>query len=405
MSSFKYRVRDKWGRPLSGVIEAPSREDAGERLWQLGYFPISLKEERKEGAPDLGHIWESFQRVKLADLIFFTQQLSTLYKAGLPLLSGLESILEQTENRRLKKILERVKRQVEGGNTLSEAMARHPQAFPLVYVNMVRAGETSGMLGEALDRFISLAERELNTKQKIKEATRYPKIIILALAVAFVVLMTFVIPRFAQIFAQFKTPLPWPTRLLINSHEFFQNNWYLILAAGIGLLLGLNQYLQTINGRALWDRLKIRLPLLGPIFLKVALSRFAFIFVMLNRSGVPILQTLEIAAATIDNFEISRAIDEIRGKIKSGKNLALAMKEIKKFTPLVVQMVAIGESSGTLDGMLMRISEYYDREIDNSIKKMSTLIEPILTLGLGVVVLFLALAVFLPWWNMASLFR
>lgn len=405
MGSFKYRVRDKWGRPLTGVIEAPSREAAGERLWQLGYFPISLKEERKEGAPDLGHIWERFQRIKLADLIFFTQQLSTLYKAGLPLLSGLESILEQTENKKLKTILERVKQQVEGGSTLSEAMARHPQAFPLVYVNMVRAGETSGMLGEALDRFISLAERELHTKQKIKEATRYPKIIILALAIAFMVLMTLVIPRFAQIFVQFKTPLPWPTRLLINTHEFFQNNWFLILAAGVGLLVGLNQYLQTASGRAFWDRLKIRLPLLGPIFLKVALARFAFIFVMLNRSGVPILQTLEIAAATMDNSEIAQAIEEIRGKIKSGKNLALAMKETKKFTPLVVQMVAIGESSGTLDGMLMRISEYYDREIDNSIKKMSTLIEPVLTLVLGVVVLFLALAVFLPWWNMASLFR
>ncbi|MGB9698221.1 MAG: type II secretion system F family protein [Thermodesulfobacteriota bacterium] len=405
MGSFKYRVRDKWGRPLSGVIEAPSLEAAGERLWQLGYFPIALKEERREGAPDLGHIWERFQRVKLTDLIFFTQQLSTLYKAGLPLLSGLESILEQTENRKLKTILEKVKRQVEGGSTLSEAMARHSQAFPLVYVNMVRAGETSGMLGEALDRFISLAERELNTKQKVKEATRYPKIIILALSVALVVLMTFVIPRFAQIFAQFKTPLPWPTRLLLSSNEFFQNNWYLILAAGVALLLGLNQFLRTANGRALWDRLKIRLPLLGAIFLKVALSRFAFIFVMLNRSGVPILQTLEIAAATIDNYEISQAIEEIRRKIKTGKNLALAMKETKKFTPLVVQMVSIGESSGTLDGMLLRVSEYYDREIDNAIKKMSTLIEPVLTLGLGVVVMFLALAVFLPWWNMAALFR
>lgn len=405
MGNFKYRARDKWGRSLGGVIEAPSPEAAGEKLWQLGYFPISLKEEIKEGAFDLGHIWEKFQRVKLTDLIFFTQQFSTLYKAGVPLLSALEVILEQMESRKLKTILEGIKRQVEGGSTFSEAMARHPQAFPLVYVNMVRAGETSGRLGEALDRFVSLAERELSTKQKMKAATRYPKIIILTLGVAFVVLMTFVIPRFAQVFAQFKTPLPWPTRLLINSHEFFQNYWFLILAAGAGLLLVLNQYLQTTSGRAYWDRLKIRLPLLGQIFLKVALSRFAFIFVMLNRSGVPILQTLEIAAATINNLEISQAIEEIRHKIKSGKNLALAMKETKKFTPLVVQMVAIGESSGTLDGMLMRVGEYYDREIDNAIKKMSTLIEPILTLGLGVVVLFLALAVFLPWWNMAALFR
>ncbi len=405
MGSFKYRVRDKWGRPLTGMIEAPSREAAGEKRWQLGYFPIALQEEIRAGTTDLGHIWARFQRVKLTDLIFFTHQLATLYKAGLPLLSGLESIIEQTENRKFKAILEKVKRQVEGGSTLSEAMARHPQAFPLVYVNMVRAGETSGTLGEALDRFISVAERELNTRQKLKEATRYPKIILLALSVGFVVLMTFVIPRFVQIFSQFNMPLPWPTRFLINFNEFFQNYWYLILAGAAGLLLGLNQYLQTAKGRAFWDRLKIRLPLLGPLFLKVALGRFTFIFVMLNRSGVPILQTLEIAAATIDNFEIAQAIEVLRYKIKSGKSLALAMKETKKFTPLVVQMVALGESSGTLDSMLLRISEFYDREIDNAIKKMSTFIEPVLTLALGVVVLFFALAVFLPWWNMASLFR
>lgn len=405
MSIFKYRVRDKLGRPLHGLIEAPSWEAAGEKLWQLGYFPISIEEERKAGATDLSHLWQHFQKIKLSDLVFFTQQLSTLYKAGLPLLSGLESIIEQTEKNKLKRILEKVKRQVEGGSTLSEAMARYPQAFPYVYVNMVRAGETSGLLGEALDRFVNLAEREINTRQKLKEATRYPKIIVLSLAIAFVVLMTLVVPRFAQVFAQFKTPLPWPTRLLINSHEFFQNYWYFFLAGGASLLIGLNQYLHTSQGRSFWDKWKIRIPVLGPLLLKVALSRFAFIFVILNRSGVPILQTLEIAATTIDNYEIARSIEEIRKKIKSGKSLALAMKETKKFTPLVVQMVSVGESSGTLDKMLMSVTEYYDREIENSIKKMSTYIEPFLTLVLGAAVLFLALAVFLPWWNMASLFR
>lgn len=405
MGSFEYRVRDKFGRPLKGKIEAPSLEAAGEKLWQLGYFPISIKEKSLERSTDLIHFWEHFQKVKLPDLVFFTQQLSTLYKAGIPLLSGLENIIEQTENKKLKSILKKVKWQVEGGNTLSEAMGRYPEAFPLVFVNMVRAGETSGTLGEALDRFINIAEREISTRQKVKEATRYPKIIVLALLVAFVVLMTLVIPRFAQVFAQFKTPLPWPTRVLIKSHEFFQDYWYLLLAAGLILLIGINQYLQTKEGRAFWDKLKMRIPLLGPLFLRVALSRFAFIFVMLNRSGVPILQTLEIAAATIDNYEISQSIEEIRRKIKGGKNLALAMKETKKFTPLVVQMVSVGESSGTLDAMLMRVSEYYDREIENAIKKLSTLIEPILTLILGGVVLFLALAVFLPWWNIATLFR
>ncbi len=405
MAIFKYRVRDKSGKSIAGTIDAPNVQMAGDQLYTLGYLPISIEEIGEAISLDLSALLTRFQKVKLDELIVFSQQLSTLYKAGLPLLSGLESITQEVKNKKFKMTLEEVRKQIEGGSTLHGAMSKYPEVFSTIYINMVRAGETSGMLGEALDRFITLSDRELGTQQRVKEATRYPKIVILSLTVAFAVLLTFVIPRFAQIFAQFKTPLPLPTRIMIGINTVFQNYWYLVLGAIFGIPILLKRYLRTESGRYFWDRLKLRIPVFGPIFLKIALSRFAYTFAMLNRSGIPILQTLEITSTTINNINLSQSIEEISRNVREGRSLANSMRETEKFTPLIIQMVSVGESSGTLESMLMRITEYYDIEVDNSIKKMSTYIEPFLTLFLGVVVLFLALAVFLPWWNMAKLFR
>ena len=390
---------------MTGTIDAPSVEMAGNRLYQTGYFPIAIEEESTSVSINLSDIWKRFQKVKLEELIVFSQQFSTLYKAGLPLLTGLRSLKEQTSNQRFKEILEEIGLQIEGGNTLFGAMSKYPDVFPVVYVNMIRAGETSGKLGESLDRFVTLADRELRTRQRVKETTRYPKIVILSMVIAFVVLLAFVIPRFAQIFAQFKTTLPLPTRMMIGINNLFQNYWYLVLPAFVFIPILLTRYIRTENGRIFWDRLKIRIPVFGRLFLIAALSRFTHTFVMLNKSGIPILQVLEITSTTVNNVILSQSIEEIGRKVREGKSLADAMRESGKFTPLVIQMVAVGESSGTFDEMLVRITEYYDLELENSIKKMTTYIEPALTLFMGVVVLFLALAVFLPWWNMASLFK
>ncbi len=405
MPIFKYRVRDKSGNPIVGTIDAPNLQVAGDQLYTSGYLPISIAEAEESVSLTLSDLWRRFQKVRVEELILFSQQLSALYKAGLPLLSGLASITQQVKNQMFRNTLEEVRRQIESGSTLHGAMSKYPQVFSNVYVNMIRAGEASGMLGESLDRFIALSDRELRTRQRVKEATRYPKIVILSLTVAFGVLVTFVIPRFAQVFAQFKTPLPLPTRIMIEINDLFQSYWYLILIAAFGFPILLKRYLKTEEGRASWDRLKMGIPVFGPLFLKIALSRFAYTFVMLNRSGIPVLQTLEITCSTINNVTLSKAVEEIGRNVKEGTSLADAMKETEMFTPLVIQMVSVGEASGTLDQMLMRITEYYDVEAENMIKKMSTYIEPILTLFLGVVVLFLALAVFLPWWNMAQLFR
>jgi type II secretory pathway component PulF len=405
MPTFKYRVRDKTGRAIAGTIDAPTSQGAGDQLYNLGYLPISIEEMREAVSLDLSDLMTRFQKVKLEDLMLFSQQLSTLYKAGLPLLTGLMSLKEQIENKKLKLALGDICRQIEGGMTLFGSMSQYPDVFPFVYTNMVRAGETSGMLGESLDRFVTLAERELGTRQKIKEATRYPKIIIAALVIACIVLIGFVIPRFAAVFDRFNTPLPLPTRILIGINTFFKHYWYVILGMVFITPIIIMRYIKTDRGKYYWDKLKAHIPVISPLFLKVALSRFSYTFVMLNRSGIPILQTLEITSSTVNNNDLSKSIEEIIRNIGEGRSLTDAMRESGKFTPLVLQMVSVGESSGTLDQMLIRITEHYDQQVDSSIKKLSTYIEPILTAFMAIVVLFLALAVFMPWWNMASLFK
>jgi type II secretory pathway component PulF len=405
MPTFKYRVRDRLGKAMTGTIEAPTIEVAGNHLYQTGYFPIAIEEESASVSINLSELWKRFRKVKPEEIILFSQQLSTLYRAGLPLLSGLKGLRDQTMNQRFKEILEEIGLQVEGGNTLFGAMSKYPDVFSSVYLNMIRAGETSGRLGESLDRYVAIADRELRSRQKVKEATRYPKIVVFSVIIAFAVLIAFVIPRFAQVFAQFNTTLPLPTRIMIGVNNLFHHYWYLILTVFLLIPILLRQYFQTDKGRVFRDGLKTRIPGLGHLFVIAALSRFAHTFVMLNKSGIPILQTLEVTSATINNVVISRSIEEISRQIKEGRSLADSMKESGRFTPLVIQMVGVGESTGTLDEMLIRITEYYDIELENAIKKMTTYIEPALTLFMGVVVLFLALAVFLPWWNMAKLFK
>jgi MSHA biogenesis protein MshG len=390
---------------MIGTIEAPTVEAAGNHLYQTGYFPIAIEKESASASLDLSEFWKRFKKVKPEEIIVFSQQLSTLYKAGLPLLSGLQGLRDQTMNKRFKEVLEEIGLQVEGGNTLFGAMSKHPDVFSEVFLNMVRAGETSGRLGESLDRYVSLADRELRSRQKVKEATRYPKIVVFSVIAAFVVLIAFVIPRFAQVFAQFNTTLPLPTRIMIGVNNVFHYYWYIILPVVLVTPFLLRRYVQTEKGRAFWDGLKTRIPGLGHLFVIAALSRFAHTFVMLNKSGIPILQTLEVTSSTINNVVISQSIREMSEQIREGRSLADSMKETGRFTPLVIQMVGVGETTGTLDEMLIRITEYYDIELENAIKKMTTYIEPALTLFMGVVVLLLALAVFLPWWNMAKLFR
>lgn len=403
MPSYRYKARDKYGALFTGTIDTAGRDDVAAQLDNLGYIPV-LIEEVREGifSPEF---FERFQVVHPQDMIILSRQLATLISAGLPFITSFDALIEQTENKRLKRIINQVRKDVEGGSSFSDALSKHPKVFSNLYISMIRAGEAGGVLDEILERLASLAEHEAETRARIKAATRYPKIVIFSLAAAFIILVTFVIPRFAALYANFKVKLPLPTRILIGINNLVTGYWHIIIASVVAAIFLARWYLKTEAGRVQWDSLKIRLPVFGPIFLKTALSRFARVFGTLTRSGLPILQTLEIVSNTVGNVIISRTVDNIRDSVRQGRAIVQPMKVSKIFPPVVIQMVAIGEESGRMEEMLMKVSDYYDTDVEYAIRNLSTSLEPILLGVIGVAVLFLALAIFLPWWNLINVFR
>jgi MSHA biogenesis protein MshG len=291
---------------------------------------------------------------------------------------------------------------VESGSSLSEAMMKYRKVFNELYVNMVKAGEVSGLLDEVLERLAEFGERELDNRTKIKTATRYPLITLVALFFAFVIVVTFVIPKFANIFSQFKANLPLPTKILLATSTFMQRFWYIVVLVVVALAFLFLRYVNTKRGRPQWDYVKLRIPLFGPIISMLVMSRFARTMSILIRSGLPILQVLDMVSRTVGNAAVSRTVDEIAANVREGKSISAPMGLSKLFPPIVVQMVAVGEDTGKIDELLMKVSEYYDQQSDYSMKNLSTMIEPVFVLILGVMVLIMALAIFLPMWNLAS---
>jgi len=403
VGEFEYKVRDKFGKLVTGVVEADSDKIAGSKLKQMGYTPISVKSKR--GESEISRVFAGFQKIKFSDLNMFTRQLVSLQKAGLPLLTSLSSIRDQTHGGVLNPTLSMVIKDIEGGAHFSEALAKHPRVFDELYVNMVKAGEAGGMLDEVLERLAVLGEHEERTKTKIKTATRYPIIVICALAIGFLILTTFVIPRFANLFDQFNTTLPLPTRVLIWINYVITNFWWLILILAAGIAFSFNRFIKTEAGRFWWDGFKLKVPIFGPLFTKITMSRFARITGTLTKSGVPILHILDLTSRGVGNVVIARAIDNISASVNEGKGMSEPMKLSGMFPPAVVQMVSAGEATGKVDELLLHVSDYYDSQADYTISNLTASIEPILIFILGCGVLFIALAIFLPMWNLMSLFK
>ena len=403
MPQYLYKARDKEGGLHTGTMEARGKEAVADQLSGQGYIPVQIEEsESSLQRPDL-LAW--FSRVKAQDIIIFSRQLSTLMSAAIPLLQSLATMERQTENPRLKKTIADIRRNVEAGASFSEALAKHPAIFSKLYVSMIQAGETAGILDAILDRLALLAEHEAETRARVKIAVRYPMIVVGVIGAAFVFLISFVIPKFAVLFTQFKAELPLPTRILIGINYAVQHYWYLIIL-GISLLAGGTiWYVRTPNGRWQWDRLKLKIPVFGTLFQKVALSRFARMFGALQKSGISMMLTLEIASEIVSNVVLARAVEEMRESLREGKGLSGPMEASGMFPPLVVQMMAVGEETGNIDVMLNKVSDYYDMDVEYALRNLSTMIEPILLLFIGGMVLFLALGIFLPMWNMISLFK
>lgn len=400
MPTFEYKAISDSGKEVTEVIEAADSEAVAERLLKLGYLPIKIKSKRATNSLQL---FSGKKKPKQIELIVFTKQLVTLLKAGVPLLSCLEAIVRQAESEAFRKIVQGIYIDIGNGLSFSDALNKYPKVFSALYANSVKAGEMGGALDEVLERLAELMEHDQETQARIKAALRYPAIVVISLIIAFFALMMLVVPKFKSLFEKLGVDLPLPTRVLIGSYTIMHDYWFVVFGMIILSIFGFLKYIRTEKGAYNWDAFKISAPVFGSLVLKTAVSRFTRMFETLNRSGLPILQTLEIASKTVGNVVVGKVIEKAAQGILQGEGLAGPLGESKIFPPMVVTMISIGEQSGSLDEMLLNVSKHYDTEVDYAVKNLTSMIEPILTVGVGLIVLFLALAIFLPIWNLTRL--
>jgi type II secretory pathway component PulF len=366
----------------------------------MGLFPVAVSEKKGVGRLSFEDFMTKMDRVKLDDIIFFTRQLRTVIKAGVPLISGLKALEEQTNNRKLKKVIKRVWQDLDRGESFSDALSGYEDVFSDLYISMVKAGEIGGVLDEVLERLAQLLEFQMRTRETLKSAMRYPAMVVGAIVMAFGVLTTFVIPKFALLFKGSTMKLPIPTRIMLGLNDLVQAYGVYLLAGVIAICIAGYMCTRTQQGKLARDQLKLKIPFVGNIILKISMSRFAYVQENLIRAGVPIVTALEIVARTVGNLVITKKVVEISQKIEKGKGISKPMKESGIFPPLVLHLIATGEDTGSLEEMLREVSLHYDSEVNYSLGRLSSWIEPILIGVLGAMVLFIALAVFLPWWSM-----
>ncbi|MEA1929261.1 MAG: type II secretion system F family protein, partial [Candidatus Auribacterota bacterium] len=331
--------------------------------------------------------------------------LATLSKAGLPILTTLDILHQQIDNIPFKKVVGRVREDIIAGNSLSQAMGKHPAFFSPVYVNFIYAGEQGGVLDQVLERLGNLLTHEMEDRKAIKSALMYPKMVIIAMIGAMVIVMSFVIPRFAMIFKSIKMELPLPTRIMLGANHIFQAYWPFLLGGAIVLCALVIVMLRSRKGRLFWDQYKLKIPIVGPLLAKSMISRFCFVFGATVESGLPILETLDMAALTLDNSYVARELNRVKQEVRDGKAIAATLSKIPVFSSLVINMIAIGERSGNLSRMLDELVSHYDLEIQYAISGMAKAMEQVLTMVMAVFVLGLALGVFLPMWNMVNMAR
>ena len=401
MPKFSYQAITETGATTSGEIEADSLENANSLLASRGYIPTRVKAEQPAlSGLQMSKIREQLSPVKAPELILFTKQFKTMINAGVSMMNMLEILEEQTENPKLRSILSRMHKDIKEGASLYDAFIKHPKVFPPLYCSMIQAGEAAGALPEVLERLIYIIEHEHQVKSDIKSAMTYPAIVVVFLFTAFLVLITQVIPKFVNIFNNAGLSLPLPTQICLFIYTFLSNYWYLLLGGTVVAIVLLYYYLKTDQGRLARDTIMMRVPLLGPLFVKSAISRFASIFSILQASGVDVLDSMDILSGTIGNAAIGGELENIKDSLAEGRGIAGPLGQAKYFTPMLINMVAIGEESGNLENMLRDVAEHYDTEVEYSMKKLSEAIGPILTVGLAAVVGFFALAIFLPMWDL-----
>ena len=403
MPNYKYKARDKFSKSFSGIMSAENENAVAVKLNQLGYIPILISENQE--VSQMTKIFEPVIQVKFSDLIMFTRQLATLQKAGLPILLSLSALRQQTQNKIFKEVIAQINRDIESGLSLSKALEKYPRIFNPLYINMITSGEASGKLDQVLERLATLSEHDETIRMRIKSATRYPMIVVVAMIIGFIILTTLVVPRYAKIYEQYTTALPLPTQILLGINYAVTKLWWVLALIGAAAYFIFKSYINTNAGRMLWDNFKLKVPVFGPLLLKLSISRFTRITGTLMHSGIPILRILDISAGSTGNQALTKAILNVKSNVAEGKGMSEPMKLSGFFPPIVMQMVSVGEETGKLEEMLIHVSDYYDEQVDFTISNLTSLIEPILIFVLGLGVLFMALGIFLPMWNLMSIFR
>lgn len=406
MAAFTYRGRNGAGEAVSGVLEGATAAAVADVLFGSGVTPTEIKPvpagaARKSAASAQG--FNPFApKIMHVDILLFTRQLYTLLKAGVPIMRALGGLQDSSANPAMKTLLGQVRESLDSGRELSMSLARHPQVFTPFYLAMVRVGEMTGRLEEVFLRLFDHMEFERFMREQVRSALRYPMFVILAMAVAMFVVNIWVIPAFAKVFAGFGAALPLMTRILIGFSNFMVA-WWPALIGGIAVAgFAFKSWIGTRRGRYLWDKLKLRLPIAGKIVRKATLARFARSFALATRSGVPVIQALTTVAQTVDNSFIAAKVEQMRNGVERGESVLRAAIATGAFTPVVLQMIAVGEESGSLDEMMEEISGMYQNEVEYELKTLAQQIEPLLIVLLGAMVLVLALGIFLPLWDLGS---
>ena len=393
MTTFAYQARDSSGKMISGIQEALNEDNAINTLMTRGLMVLSIQQKvgAKATAPK-GKVTET-------DLVLFTRQLATMVDAGLPLVAGLTALYEQADPKKqagLRRVVGEVTALVQQGDSFFEAISKHPRIFSRLYVSMVKAGETGGLLSDILDRLACFLESAARLKKKIKSAMTYPVIVIcIALAIT-TFLIVKIVPIFGDIFKDFGANLPAPTQFLLDLSAFITTNWYFIVGIGVGGFYGCRSFVRSEKGSQLWDRWKLKLPIFGPLVHKICMTRFARTFAQLIRSGVPILEVMEIVGETSGNFVVADAIKNVSADVEKGDHLASSLGRQPIFPPMLIRMVSAGEATGKIDTMLEKMADFWDEEIEAVLDALTSLIEPLLIVVLGVIVGGIVIAMFLP---------
>jgi type IV pilus assembly protein PilC len=400
MPVFKYSAKSADARSLSGQLTAETKAAALDVLRKKQLIVISMTEVKGAVAAAVN---VKGKKVKAEEIVIFTRQMATMVDAGIPILQALEALQEQTNNPVFKKVVGMIKEDIQHGSSLSAAFAKHPNIFDSLFTNMIKVGETGGVLSAILDRISTYMEKTLKLQGKVRSAMMYP-IVVVAMAVIITVgLLVKVVPTFAGIYESFDQALPPLTQLLINMSNGLKKYILWIIIAGIGAFIGLRKWHQTEKGARKIDRFLLKMPIFGELLCKVAVSRFSRTFATLIQSGVPILESLDIVGKTIGNKVLEDVIDEVKNSVREGESIATPLAKSDVFPPMVTRMIGIGEKAGQMEKMLLKIAEFYDDQVDSAIEGLTSIIEPLIIAVLGVVIGFIVIALFMPILNMSQL--